>query len=152
MFTDEAAFFHTTDYTDLMATKYPLAVDLYAHLSQFIGFAMLAFSILLIVLYFHRRTSIPLLMKVLYVASLVWLLVDYTIYQALDFAANGGEVYSTKEITRSFFAACIWVPVFHLSDRVRSTFTAQLDPNAPPLAMRGMEPRTTSSAAAPNDQ
>lgn len=152
MFTDDAAFFHTTDYTDLVATKYPLAVDLYAHLSQFIGFAMLAFSILLIVLYFHRRTSIPLLMKVLYVASLVWLLVDYTIYQALDFAANGGEVYSTKEISRSFFAACIWVPVFHLSDRVRSTFTAQLDPNAPPLAMRGMEPRTTSSAAAPNDQ
>jgi hypothetical protein len=151
MLSDDAAFFHSTDYTSLVATQYPLAVDLYTHLSQFIGFAMLAFSILLIVLYFHRRTSTPLLMKVLYIASLVWLVVDYTIYQALDFAANGGAVYSTKDITRSFFAACIWVPVFHLSERVRSTFTEQLDPNAPPLAMRGME-QSFSSVAKPNEQ
>jgi len=94
------------------------------------GFVQLSFTILLIVLYFQHRTSVPLLMKVLYIGTLAWICVDFWIYEAMDLEEALGEAYGSKEIIRSFIAAAIWVPVFHLSERVRFTFTRQLDPLA----------------------
>jgi hypothetical protein len=67
-------------------------------------------------------------MKVLYAGTLAWLCIDFWTYEALGFEAITGEPYGAKEITRAFIAAAIWVPVFHLSERVRHTFTRQLDP------------------------
>lgn len=128
MFSDSGAFFHATDYTSLVATEHPVRVDLAMHLSQLMGFVQLSFIILLVVLYFQHRSSVPLLMKVMYVGTLTWICIDFWIYEAMDLEEVLGEAYGSKEITRSFIAAAIWVPVFHLSERVRFTFTKQLDP------------------------
>lgn len=130
MLANDGAFFHATDYTSLVATEHPVWIDLAMHLSQLMGFVQLSFTILLIVLYFQHRTSVPLLMKVLYIGTLAWICVDFWIYEAMDLEEALGEAYGSKEIIRSFIAAAIWVPVFHLSERVRFTFTRQLDPLA----------------------
>ena len=140
MFSDDGAFFHAGDLTDHVATEHPVLVDLYMHGSQFFGFVQLAFTVVVAVLFFQRRTSVPLLMKVLYAGTLVWLCVDFWVYEALDFEAIVGEPYGAKEITRAFIAAAIWVPVFHLSERVRHTFTRQLDPLSAPVVMPPVEP------------
>ncbi|MBL7937875.1 MAG: DUF3857 domain-containing protein [Flavobacteriales bacterium] len=134
---DDAALLHATDYTSLVRTDNALGVDLYMHLSQLMAFALFAFSILLIVLFFRRRSSIPLLMKLMYAGSAGWLLVDYGLFHALDLDTTSGMVYPTKDITRAILAACIWVPVFHLSTRVHSTFTCTLDPT---IGRRNIEP------------
>ncbi|HMC96791.1 MAG TPA: DUF2569 family protein, partial [Flavobacteriales bacterium] len=131
---DGGAFFHATDYSSVAPTEHPALVDLAMHVAQLMGFVQLALTILLLVLFFKRRSSVPLLMQVLYIGSLVWLLVDFWIYEAMDLGTVLGEPYGTKDIIRSFIVAVIWVPVFGLSERVRLTFTRQLRrvPGAPP--------------------
>lgn len=126
MFSDAAAFFHATDYVALAQPKNPLFADLAIHFSQFMGFAQTAFAVLLIVLYFERRTSTPFLMKVLYAVSAGWLIVDSLLYEALGFAEVLAEPYPYRDLSRAIFAACIWIPVFHFSGRVHTTFTKRL--------------------------
>jgi hypothetical protein len=144
MFSDDMAFFHATDYTSYVSTDHPVLVDLAMHFSQLMGFAQLAFTVVLAVLFFQRRSSVPLLMKVLYAGTLAWLCVDFWIYEAMGLEELLGEPYGAKEITRAFIAAAIWVPVFHLSERVRLTFNRQLDPFAQlPPAMEPPPPPPT---------
>ncbi len=128
MLSDGGAFFNATDLTDVVATEHPVLVDLYMHGSQFVGFVQLAFSVVLIILFYQRRSSVPLLMKVLYAGTLTWLCIDFWCYETLGFESITGEAYGAKDLTRAFIAAAIWVPVFHFSERVRFTFTRRLDP------------------------
>ncbi len=126
MFSDDAAFFHATDYVEVVGPKDPLFADLSLHLSQFVTFAQLALVVLLIILYFQRRTSAPLLMKVMYGFAVIWLMVDYLIYLALGFDTFDPDPYPYRDISRAVIAACIWIPVFQISSRVRTTFTERL--------------------------
>ncbi|MBK9289699.1 MAG: DUF2569 family protein [Flavobacteriales bacterium] len=88
---NQGAFFHATDYTSLVATEHPVWIDLAMHLSQLMGFVQLSFTILLVVLYFQHRTSVPLLMKVLYIGTLAWICVDFWICEAMDLEEALGE-------------------------------------------------------------
>lgn len=126
MFQDDGWFFLMTGSDWAHATEHPLVAELYTHLSQAHGVAILAYTVLLLVLYVKRRTSTPLLMKVLYLWSVVFLLVDIGLYNWLKLDEITGNPYAVKEVTRGIIAACIWIPVFHYSKRVRNTFTRPL--------------------------
>ncbi len=126
-FSDDASFFHATDYAEVASPENPLFADLTIHLGQFMAFAQFALVLLLLVLFFGRRTSAPLLMKVMYGTSFLWLVMDYMIYQSLDFDTIIGEPYPYRDLSRAFFAACVWIPVFHFSGRVHATFTKRLN-------------------------
>ncbi len=82
------------------------------------------FSVLVLVLFYQRRTSVPKLISAFYIISFVVPLIDAIIsYQLFSDELMG--TYSTdvaKEIFRSFIAICIWVPYFNISKRVKNTF------------------------------
>lgn len=87
------------------------------------------FSILLVFLFFNKRSSVPLLVSIFYGATLVVTLTDTLI------AMNLNEMYSSTEqqeyyndLIRSFFAAVIWIPYFNISERVKETFVERLEP------------------------
>ncbi|MEQ8242621.1 DUF3857 domain-containing protein [Fulvivirga sp.] len=87
------------------------------------NFLFTAFSLLVVVLFFQKRTSAPLMIKILYAISLVITLVD-------NFFANqlvAGVQIDFKSIFQSAVAAAIWIPYFSNSNRVKNTFTVRLD-------------------------
>lgn len=82
------------------------------------------FTILIIILFFNRRSNIPILISVFYVVSFTIPLAD-TLITSEIFPSNliDSDISETyKDITRSAIAAIIWIPYFHISDRVKNTF------------------------------
>ena len=92
-----------------------------------VNLAILVFTILLIVLYFKKRTSLPKLMVIYYGANLLFPIIDVLLYsslfpQELLDVSDDSETY--KQIGRGLVAAAIWIPYFLVSQRVKDTFTA----------------------------
>lgn len=130
---DDAWFFKMTGSDWATNTPHPLLAEVYTHLSQVHGIALLAFVLLLLVLFFKRRTSAPLFLMVFYGWNLAWCVLDMLFYQVLDISAITGESYGTKDVARAFIAALIWIPVFSQSERVKTTFTVRRDGYAPDM-------------------
>lgn len=87
-------------------------------------FNVLFFSyiILLIILFYSRRTSIPRLMTVFYVINVLLSLIDTE--QIINF--------SNQEFFRAAVGAAIWIPYFNFSETVKSTFCKTYkDPSLP---------------------
>lgn len=91
---------------------------IYVLLVNIYNIASLLFTILIIVLFYQRRSSIPRLISLLYAASFMGIMIDS--YVALQIDPN--TVVDTKEILRSVVAAAIWIPYFNKSNRVKRTF------------------------------
>ncbi len=83
-----------------------------------IGF--LVFSILLLTLFFKRRTSLPNLFSIYLITNFVFLLLDAFI--SSEIYEIPMEKTETKALVRMFIGACIWVPYFQFSERVKDTF------------------------------
>ncbi len=88
-----------------------------------------AFSILLIFLFFNRRSSVPRLMTIFYASNLAFVVFDYVLASLLG-VDMGNNTEAGKEVLKSFVAAAIWVPYFNLSLRVKETFVERLHPAA----------------------
>lgn len=87
-------------------------------ITQVYNIFYLLFSGLLVVLFYMRRSSLPLLACIMYGASAVMTVVD-------AFVANqiSSEVYvSTQDVVRALGTAAIWIPYFLVSERVKKTF------------------------------
>jgi transglutaminase-like putative cysteine protease len=101
----------------LTSGKAPLALILLAE--QFYNFGMLAFSILLVVTFYKRRTSFPRLAIIFFSAQVVGLTAD-------ALATNGFVAESQKDTIRTIssvvIAAMIWIPYLIFSSRVKETF------------------------------
>jgi transglutaminase-like putative cysteine protease len=82
------------------------------------NFIYLLFSILVLVLFFQRRSSVPRLISILYGASCVATILDNVIAAQMSTEV----VIDTRDITRAIFAAAVWIPYFHRSERVKKTF------------------------------
>jgi transglutaminase-like putative cysteine protease len=83
----------------------------------------LFFNGILILLFFHRRTSLPLLIMFFYGISFVVTIIDavaVTFYSSTSFAESFGDVL------KSGIGAAIWIPYFRISERVKETFTVRL--------------------------
>lgn len=89
--------------------------------------AYLVFTLLLISLFFKRRTSVPRLMTVFYCLGLVFLVFEYTLMSGLNLPL-GNTASTMGEAIGNFIVAAIWVPYFHLSSRVKETFVERLYP------------------------
>ncbi|MEN1785117.1 MAG: DUF2569 domain-containing protein, partial [Bacteroidota bacterium] len=88
----------------------------------------LVFSVLLIILFSKKRTSLPLLMVVFYSLNVVVPILDTFLINALlpeeliDYAED--EIIY-RDIVKSIIGAGIWIPYFLVSRRVKNTFVRQ---------------------------
>ena len=85
------------------------------------------FSVILLVLFFQKRSSFPSLIIIFYVAGCVITLLDN--YVAHQISADAA--IDSKEIIRSIITMCIWVPYFRISERAKSTFTNRYEKQGP---------------------
>jgi hypothetical protein len=88
------------------------------------GIAITGYAILLNILLWKRRTSLPRLIIFLYAYIVLSLILDNWISGLLQPART--DVQSMKEIARAVIGAAIWIPYFIFSDRAKATFTRRL--------------------------
>lgn len=122
----ETAFFDAYTWSVLWQTEgmqgkpfvFLIAMELVYNIARII------FSIILIILFFEKRSSIPNLMIILYLATFVFIVLDtiaaYTI--SGDSFTSEEDYESTKDIVKMIIQCAIWVPYFLISDRVKHTF------------------------------
>lgn len=86
------------------------------------------YIILVLILFYKKRTSLPRLISIFYAVNLVVIVIDTVL--ALGLMPN---VYSEQEkvgfyknIVGSLIACAIWIPYFTISQRVKETFTVKL--------------------------
>lgn len=91
---------------------------------------LLVFSALVIILFYQRRTSLPRVITIFYVVNLAIPILDHVLIEALmpDLLGPADTDETTREAFRGIVAAAIWIPYFHLADRVKSTFCRQRNP------------------------
>jgi len=86
-----------------------------------INIFLFIFSILLLLLFFHRRNTLPKAIIFLYVFRVVFLLADaYISNTFLPASVTAASQYST--LSGTIISACIWIPYFIYSQRVKQTF------------------------------
>lgn len=81
------------------------------------------FSILLVILFFQRRTSVPRLISIFYVMNFSFPIVESIILTMV--APDLYDLMDTETMTqvgRGIISAAIWVPYFNVSEKVKSTF------------------------------
>jgi hypothetical protein len=101
----------------LSARRYGLSA--YMLFIQAYNLLQLLFSVLLVLLFFQRRSSFPRLMTIKIAISFAVTLADVVIAQTIS-AEGGSENF--QEIGRTLFAAIIWIPYLNMSERVKETF------------------------------
>ena len=80
-------------------------------------------GIVLVVLFFQKRRIFPKLAILYLLANLVFVVGDTLVAGLIPVVAQQDNTSSVKEIVRSVVGACIWVPYFIKSKRVKGTFT-----------------------------
>jgi hypothetical protein len=84
----------------------------------------LGVGLLCAVLFFKRRTSLPLIFSALLGFQVLFSIVQYGWLISLDGALTTENNFA---LFRSALIAGIWIPVFLTSDRVKGTFRERLD-------------------------
>ncbi len=88
------------------------------------NFTFLVFSLLVVFLFYNRRTILPRFAIILFSTALIFLIIDTSAAFTLNpqvYTASDRQA-SYKEITRELINASIWIPYFIYSKRVRHTF------------------------------
>ncbi|WP_416864999.1 MAG: DUF3857 domain-containing protein [Imperialibacter sp.] len=88
------------------------------------NYMFFVFSILIIVLFYQRRTSVPRLVTIFYALALIVPIVDALITDELipGVLSETDRNSTIKEAVRAGVAALIWIPYFNIAERVKSTF------------------------------
>ena len=89
-----------------------------------INIALLIYSIVVIILFFKRRTIVPRLMIILYASTLAFLVLDNVAADLLagDMFTPQENQEAFKEIIKAIIRCAIWIPYFLISERVKETF------------------------------
>jgi hypothetical protein len=88
-----------------------------------INFVLCAFGVLVIVLFFKRRSSVPLLVACFYGANFLLPLIDSLIADSLNL--SGFDKETTSNLLTGFISCAIWIPYFLISNRSKGTFTVR---------------------------
>ncbi len=94
--------------------SYLLFINVYNIVSLF-------FAVLLILLFFKRRSSLPRLISIFYAVTCAVIILDTIVSISID-PTLSSKASSYKELIRSIVAASIWIPYFQMSSRVKETF------------------------------
>jgi len=90
-------------------------------LLEMIGNLILIFySVVLVILFFKRRSSVPLLAALFYIFNFLFLLIDGIIGGQYT---DGMDTETITSIIRSLISASVWAPYFLVSERSKGTFT-----------------------------
>lgn len=73
-------------------------------------------------LLYSKKKAFPKLMIGYILFSLLTSIVDYVAVSQIEILAQGNDGTFMREVTRSILYACIWIPYFIRSKRVRNTF------------------------------
>ncbi len=116
-----AGFFNPMIWTAYVDDKFEYT--LYIGFELAYNILYLVFVILLCILFIKKRTSFPKLIIVMYIANLLIPVVDALGYYVVFSADQVFDLEDRKLIMRSLIGACIWIPYFITSKRVKNTFT-----------------------------
>ncbi len=100
-------------------------LNLYMGFELFYNIAFLVFTILLILMFFKRRTGLPKLMVIFYSTNLLAVLLGGFVLNQSGLS----DASTFKDIFRAILSAAIWIPYFLLSKRVKETFTQRYSPD-----------------------
>ncbi|HEY0741012.1 MAG TPA: DUF3857 domain-containing protein [Chryseosolibacter sp.] len=103
--------------TMLAAKQYALAA--FVIFTQVYNLVFLLLSVLIIVLFFQRRSSFPRLIMIQLASNAALLLIDSIV---LNVAGDNPSPSDYDQAVRPIISALIWVPYLHLSHRVKETF------------------------------
>lgn len=78
--------------------------------------------ILILVMLYAKKSMLPKLVIIMLVYNILLVAVDYSLLQQISLVDQIEDANSTKEISRSILYACVWIPYFLRSKRVRNTF------------------------------
>lgn len=104
--------FHEAGYQNADALNVYLGFEFSYNILLFI------YCILLIILFFKKRSNVPMLMIIFYGTNLVMLVFGSFI---LNQSGIDDPTFA-KDLSKSVFSAAIWIPYFLVSKRVKNTF------------------------------
>ncbi len=87
-----------------------------------VALGLLVLSVLVAVLFFQRRRRTPLLYVVMMATSVAASLLSLIVTARIPGAFEAITEQEWKDLARTAIAACVWIPYFLVSRRVRSTF------------------------------
>jgi transglutaminase-like putative cysteine protease len=101
-----------------------LAIENYGYftfsfLAHVFNLVKILFVCLLLVLFFERRSSFPMLMSVLLATQFVVLSIDTILARAIS---DDPSTVPLKDFAQAFVGAAIWIPYLNISQRVKETF------------------------------
>ena len=117
-------YFNENTWQGILSSEQPFSFALVVGIELVYNVLFIVFTLLIIILFYQRRTSVPRLVTIFYALSLVVPVLDeWLIDSLLDVSFSEQEQSATyKQIGRSFLVAVIWIPYFNVSERVKSTF------------------------------
>jgi hypothetical protein len=108
---------------DSTFANYNPALGLFVIMELLINITLTGYSVVLLVLFWLRRTSTPRLAAVFYGFTFVFLVLDALVGKSFNTVIDSETMYS---IGRAFAGAAIWIPYFLTSERAKGTFTARI--------------------------
>ena len=103
------------------------------------NYLFLIYSILVVILFYQRKTSVPRLISIFYAVNFLFQLLDTLAYQLFtDVVFSDGEITEAyRNAFKALIGAVIWIPYFNTSQRVKDTFCKtnsnnQLEENTDP--------------------
>ncbi len=121
----QSGFFNHTHWrilTDASFGAYDPSLGLFVLAEMMLNAAITLYSIFVVYMFFKRRSNVPILASVFYVASVSLIILDTIVATFFDVAVDNDTM---KEIVRGIVGAAIWVPYFLLSQRSKGTFTVR---------------------------
>lgn len=106
--------------TDPSFASYDLGLGVFIIVEMIVNLGLLFYGVVLVILFFKRRSNVPLLAAIFYSITFLFLLIDGFVATAYGTAMDEDTIMS---IFRSFVGAAIWIPYFLTSNRSKGTFT-----------------------------
>lgn len=86
-----------------------------------------SFAILLIILFFKKRSSFPILFSIFAGSNLLFVILDTIVTNVIFKTSGADETAIIGSIVRQIVYAAIWIPYLNKSDRVKKTFVISYD-------------------------
>ncbi len=100
-------------------------LTIYTGIEFIYNIVFLVFTILLLILFFTKRTSFPKLIVIFYASNVVVPIIDHLLINSAlphELITPGEDASFYGEVTKSIIGAAIWIPYFLISERVKNTF------------------------------